>query len=160
MASAFVTGFIFYFIIDFIHNEQKRVSIFRHLNNCVYHVRELSRNLITQICVTMEMTEDTDVDLKQFDQLCDKIKIHHTISHIWDIGKIRSNSLVVTVMFCGISFRGMLRRRDEEGFVSVYFLLVFDETITLCNSAYVCSICTRRTVSSYPFTCTLESFPK
>src|SRR6266487_1148749 len=122
---AFLTGFIFYFIIDFLHQEKKRVSIFRMLSNCEYYLKKLSSDLIAQVCVSNRITSDQEITFNEFSKLCSKINIHTAGCKSWYFG--RNTYYLYINKYC----RELKRNVDE--IIIFYDLLNEEWSASLAN---------------------------
>ena len=123
---AFVTGFIFYFIIDHLSMEKKRVSILRLLNNCVHQIHEISSNIIEETCkVSGQIKETQKVTFQKFCSLCDHVSIHNAKFTIWYIGRLSCKDSVLKSI--------ALIKRNVDEIIIFYDLLDEEWTASLSS---------------------------
>lgn len=71
---AFLTGFIFYFIIDRLPLEKKRASVNRLLHNSVYQIVTLTKHLLNEICTASgTITEGRQIRCDEFLSVCEGV---------------------------------------------------------------------------------------
>jgi len=82
--SSYVTGFIFYFFIEIIRQDKKRIFLFRSFNNHVSTIYKRTQSLLTKICTASNQAEmGTLVSKPEFYKYCDNLKIHTTPVKVW-----------------------------------------------------------------------------
>lgn len=75
---AFITGFIFYFLIEFMNEEKKRFSIVWLVSNKVSSIKYRTYGLMDQICRAGKLKIESEVTRKEFRELCELVEIHNT----------------------------------------------------------------------------------
>lgn len=80
---AYITGYIFYFIIQYSREHKKKTAIFFTLSNNGYFINQYSRGIIEMLCKLEYGENETTIKEADFKNLCGKFNIHSTIVKAW-----------------------------------------------------------------------------
>jgi hypothetical protein len=84
MLYAYVTGFVFYLLIELIPNHKKVIALSRFINNNISDTNRYTKSLLNQICLTdPALPEGHRINLKEIGHRCAKINIYTTRVSTW-----------------------------------------------------------------------------
>jgi hypothetical protein len=94
---AYITGLIFYFIIELFPREKKKVAVLKLICNNASYIDARVSTLLAEICKHSGRKENDVVTWEEFKIYCDSIQIHTTEVKVWHYPQLSYKDFVLQI---------------------------------------------------------------